>query len=206
MTLPDVAAQPNESDEVRAQRALAGVAGWRVVHTTDGKHAAHSIHKVKATNGVGRAIDLGDRRGPSSSSTWLLDINEAVLRLVPLSMIVELIYGGDGNVCVKNGRIVDGYAVYGADVMAAHLNHVHFAVIEGFIYNGSQEVTTPMPDDPNLPDIVGPVQFATAGFGPDGVCTGYYIFSHATGELHGFGPGAKFYGRSEVTKLVTLNG
>lgn len=200
----DVPIQANESDEVRALRALAGIAGWCVKHTTDGGHVKGSLHKVKATNGTGRAVDLADRRGPSWNSTWLLAINEAVLHLVPLSMISELIYGGDGAVCVKNGRIVDGHATYGDVGMAAHLNHVHFAVIPGFTYNGSQEVATPMPDDdPNAPNITGPVQLAIAGFNQNGVCQGYYIFSHATGELHSFGPGAVFYGRSEVTKLVT---
>lgn len=207
MTQRDIPIQPDESDEVRALRRLAAIAGWCVTHTTDGAHITNSLHKVKATNGKGRAVDLADRRGSSSNSAWLLAINEAVLRLVPLSMISELIYGGDNNVCVKNGRIVDGDVVYsakdedGLTTMEKHLNHVHFAVILGFTYNGSQEVAVP-DNDPNLPDIVGPVEFAIAGSDANGVCQGYYIFSHATGELHSFGPGAKFYGRSEVTKLV----
>lgn len=197
MTQRDIAVQPDETEVTAALRRLAGIMGWAVMHTTDGAHSATSYHFS------GRAVDLAGRSGPGWDSSELLAINEGIVQVVPLSMIAELIYSGPGNVCVKRGRIVDGLAAYGPAVMSRHHNHVHFAVIDTFTYNGSQEVAPPMPDDPNLPDIVGPVQFATAGFGPDGVCTGYYIFSHATGELHSFGPGAKFYGRSEVTKLVT---
>jgi hypothetical protein len=179
---------------------LAGIAGWCVTSTTGGSHADKSLHYVKATNGKGRAVDLASRTGPGDVA-GLLAINEQIIQLIPLSMISELIFAG--GVCVKNGRIVDGTKVFGATVMAAHNNHNHLAVIEGFTYNGSQEVAVP-DNNPDLPDIVGPVQFAIAGADQNGICQGYYIFSHATGELHSFGPGAKFYGRSEVTKLVTM--
>lgn len=209
MTQRDLPVQADESAEDHALRALAGIAGWAVMHTTDGQHANGSLHKVLATTGIGRAVDLADRSGPGWDSEQLLAINEAVIRLIPLSMIAELIYAGPGGICVKNGQILDGrngrltaLAVYGQTVLDGHHNHVHLAVIRGFTYNGSQEVAAPMPDDPNLPNIVGPVQFAIAGSDQSGTCTGYYIFSHATGELHSFGPGAPFYGRSEVVKLV----
>lgn len=203
MTQADLPPQANESDEVRALRALAAVAGWCVTFTTNGAHAATSLHKVKATNGYGRAVDLADRAGPGVDTVALLAINEGVRRLVPAPLIAELIYAGPGGICMKDGQVVGGLSVYGDAVMAEHHNHVHLGVTPGFIYNGAQEVTTPMPDDPNLPNIIGPVEFAIAGSDANGVCTGYYVFSHATGELHSFGPGAKFYGRSEVTKLVT---
>jgi len=175
-----------------ALRTLASIMGWAVMSTTDGAHTETSYHYA------GRAVDLADRAGPSWDSEQLLAINEGVIRVLPLSMISELIYGGPGNICVRNGKVYTGY---GADLLGRHRNHVHLAVVADFRYNGAQEIA--MPDnDPNLPDIVGPVQFATAGSDQNGVCQGYYIFSHATGELHSFGPGAKFYGRSEVTKLV----
>lgn len=196
MTQPDIPVQPGETEVTAALRALAGIAGWCVTHTTDGAHAKASLHYA------GRAVDLADRSGPGTDTSQLLAINEQVIQLVPLSMISELIYAGPGNVCVQNGKLVSGLSVYGPAVMAEHHNHVHLGVIATFTYNGAQEVAT-MPDDPNLPNIVGPVQFAIAGSDADGTCTGYYVFSHATGELHSFGPGAKFYGRSEVTKLVT---
>lgn len=198
MTQRDLPVRPDETAVTAALRRLAGIMGWAVMHTTDGAHSATSYHYAKSG---ARAVDLAARSGPGVDTSELLAINEGVIQVIPLSMISELIYGGPGNVCVKNGKIVDGMVAYGPIVMSRHRNHVHLAVVATFTYNGSQEVT--MPDnDPNSPDITGPVQFATAGFNQDGVCTGYYIFSHATGELHSFGPGAQFYGRSEVTKLV----
>lgn len=206
MTQPDLPPQPNESDEVRALRALARIAGWAVTHTTDGTHALHSLHKIPATNGYGRAVDLADRSGPGYDTTQLLAINEQVLQLVPLQMISELIYAGPHAICVKNGILLDGkngrltaLEVYGETVLDEHHNHVHLGVIPGFRYNGAQEVASPMADDPNLPNITGPVMFTVAGWDASGRCQGYYIFSQKTGELHAFGPGAVFYGRSEVT-------
>lgn len=54
-----------------------------------------------------------------------------------------------------------------------------------------------MPDDPNLPNISGPIQVQFC-INQDGVCQGYYYVSLRTGELHAWGPGAVYYGRSEV--------
>ena len=197
MTQRDIPVQPGETAVTAALRTLAGIMGWAVTSTTDGAHTKTSYHYS------GRAVDLASRAGPGVDTSDLLAINEGVVQVLPLSMITELIYGGPGNVCVKNGRIVSGLAVYGPAVLERHRNHVHLAVVESFTYNGSQEVAVP-DNDPNMPDIVGPVEFAIAGSDANGICQGYYIFSHATGELHSFGPGARFYGRSEVTKLVTM--
>jgi hypothetical protein len=55
-----------------------------------------------------------------------------------------------------------------------------------------------MPDDPNVPNITGPLTFHPI-VDSQGITQGYYIFSPTTGELHGHGPGAKYYGRSEDT-------
>jgi hypothetical protein len=196
MTQRDLPIQKDETEVTAALRRLAGIFGWAVMHTTDGGHSETSYHHS------GRAVDLAAREGPGVDTSALLSIDEQIVQVLPLSMISELIYSGPGNVCVKNGRVVAGLASYGPDVMSRHHNHVHLAVVATFTYNGSQEVATPMPDDPNLPNIVGPVELAVL-WNSNGDCTGYFIFSHATGELHSFGPGAKFYGRSEVTKLVT---
>lgn len=192
MTQRDIPIQPDETRVTAALRTLAGLMGWAVTHTTDGDHSDQSLHYAR--NGA-RAVDLAARSGPSVDSDALLAIDEAIIRVIPLSMITELIYGGPHNVCVKNGRIVDGPTLYGADVMRSHHNHVHLAVVPTFTYNGAQEVH--LPNNPDLPDITGPVEFHPLS-NSDGEATGYYIFSTKTGELHSFGPGAKFYGRSEV--------
>lgn len=196
MAQADTPVRPDESDEVRALRRLAYVAGWCVTSTTGGNHSPRSLHFAPATNGRGRAVDLADRRGPSTSSTWLLEINEAIVRLLPLSMIQELIYGGPGAFCVKDGRRVDGRVVY-SSVIDAHRNHVHLAVTVGFRFDVTPEVP-PMPDDPTIPNIRGPIQFHPI-VNADGQCTGYYFVSLSTGEVHGWGEGARFHGRSEVT-------
>ena len=53
-----------------------------------------------------------------------------------------------------------------------------------------------VPDDPNLPNLPD-IKWFLPIVGSDGVCKGYYIVS-SDGQLHAFGPGAPFYGRSEV--------
>lgn len=198
MAQRDIAVQPGETEVTAALRRLALIMGWAVTSTTNGAHSRTSHHYS------GRAVDLAARSGPGWDSSELLAINEGVIRVLPLSMISELIHSGPGNICVKNGRIVDGMATYGPAVMDRHHDHVHLAVVASFTYNGSQEVAKPMvvTNNPDLPDIVGPVQLSVLQ-NSNGECTGYFIFSEATGELHGFGPGAKFHGRSEVVKLIS---
>lgn len=186
--LNDVAVQPGESEEVRALRVLARVAGWRVTHTTDGSHASGSFHKVEATNGRGRAVDLADPAGPGSDTHELFKINHDVLRLLPLSMIAELIYGGMGAVCVKSGKIVDGLKVYGIDVMRAHKDHVHLAVIAGFIYQGGPSMPT---DDPNRPNSNAPI----VGMAATPTGKGYWLCA-ADGGVFAFGD-AVHYGTME---------
>lgn len=57
-----------------------------------------------------------------------------------------------------------------------------------------EETVADNPDLPNLPDIKFFVPIVNA---QTGECRGYYIVA-ADGQLHAFGPGAPFYGRSEV--------
>ena len=59
-----------------------------------------------------------------------------------------------------------------------------------------QNQETPMADNPDLPNIEGPLELKVL-VDQAGNCTGYAIFSISTGELHGYGPGWKYYGRSE---------
>ena len=188
MVQRDISVQPGETEVTAALRAMARIMGWAVTSTMR-PHSGTSYHRV------GQAVDLADRDGPGWDTPALLRINEQIFFTIPHALILELIYAGPGNVCVKNGKI----ATYPRSVMDRHHNHVHLAVVPTFIYSGSQEVA--VANDPNLPDIVGPVQLQVL-FNSAGECTGYFIFSHSTGELHGFGPGARFHGRSEVVKLV----
>jgi hypothetical protein len=186
MTQRDIPVQPGETPVTAALRVLALIMDWAVMSTTDGAHTATSYHYS------GRAVDLAAREGPGVDTSALLAINEGVIRALPLSMISELIYAGPGNICVKNGKVIAGY---GADVMSRHHNHVHLAVVATFTYNGGGPVAD-NPDLPNLPDIMG---FYPVINNATGSCTGYYILAK-DGELHAFGPGAQFYGRSEVVE------
>lgn len=182
----DIPIQPNESDEVRALRQLAQIGGWCVTHTTDGRHAENSLHKIKATNGYGRAVDLAAREASGWDTEALLRINEQVLQLLPLSMISELIYAGLGGICVKNGRMVDGQTVYGPIVLAAHHDHVHLAVIAGFTYNGGPPMAPA--DDPNRVNVNAPI----VGIAVTPTGNGYYLVG-ADGGVFTFGD-AKLFG------------
>lgn len=195
MTQLDIPIQhvPPETATTGALRRYAGLMGWCVTHTTDGKHALHSLHYQ------GRAVDLADRAGPGWDSEQLMSINHEIVATLPHSFISELIYAGPGGICMHNGEVVNGLRTYGADVMAEHHNHVHLGVIPTFVYNGSQEVPAPMADDPNLPNLPDIMGFYPVINSTTGECTGYYILAK-DGELHAFGPGAKFYGRSEVVQ------
>lgn len=54
-----------------------------------------------------------------------------------------------------------------------------------------------MPDDPNLPNLPDIKFFIPIVNAQTGECRGYYIVA-SDGQLHAFGPGAPFHGRSEV--------
>lgn len=56
---------------------------------------------------------------------------------------------------------------------------------------------TSMADDPNLPNLPDIKFFIPIVNAQTGECRGYYIVA-SDGQLHAFGPGAPFYGRSEV--------
>ena len=185
----DAPVQPDETPVTAALRRFAGVMGWCVTSTTGGAHTQTSHHYT------GRAVDLAARSGPGRDTSDLLAINEGIVQVLPLSMITELIYSGPGNVCVKKGHIVAGKAAYGLPVMSRHHDHVHLAVIDSFTYNGTLEES--MADDPNLPNLPDIMGFYPVVNTATGVATGYYILAK-DGQLHAFGPGAQFYGRSEV--------
>lgn len=128
-----IQSNPPETAVTAALRQLAAYAGWCVTHTTDGGHAKTSLHYS------GRAVDLADFSGATWDSAQLLEINQEILKLVPLPQISELIYSGPGGVCVKNGVILDGKNgrpkatnVYDTYTMSIHHNHNHFGVPANF--------------------------------------------------------------------------
>lgn len=192
MTQQSIAVQPRETAVTASLRRLAIARGWTVTHTTDGVHATYSLHYV------GRAVDLADPAGPGVDTPQLLRINRDIVSFVPHRYISELIYAGPGAVCMKNGVRVNGDGVYGLTTMDEHHNHVHLGVTADFTYSTSQPGGSPsMPDDPNIPNIPDIKFFFPVVNTTTGESTGYYIVA-SDGELHAFGPGAKFFGRSEV--------
>lgn len=51
-------------------------------------------------------------------------------------------------------------------------------------------------DNPELHNLEGPLSFHLLQ-DQNGFCTGYVLFGTTTGEVHGYGPGWKYWGRSE---------
>jgi hypothetical protein len=147
----DIPVQPGETAVTAALRVLAGVMGWAVMHTTAGAHSPTSYHYPASG---ARAVDLAGRSGPGRDTSELLAIDEGIIRVVPLSMIEELIYSGPGNVCVKHGRIVNGTVAYGSAVMSRHHDHVHLAVVSTFTYQGGPAMPA---DDPNRTNVNAPI-------------------------------------------------
>lgn len=89
-----------------------------------------------------------------------------------------------------------------------HTKHMHVS-IRAACRDDTSPWWTPLPvtvpskepamtDDPSLPNISGPLTFHPI-VDSGGIVQGYYIFSPSTGELHGHGPGAPYFGRSEDT-------
>lgn len=177
----DIPVQPGETLVTAALRKMAKVMGWAVTSTTNGAHAKTSHHYS------GRAVDLAAREGPGRDTSALLEINEEIIRYIPLSMISELIYSGPGNICVKNGKVIPTYT---ADIMGRHHDHVHLAVISSFRYSGPEEPA--MPEDPN----VHKTQARIVAFEVTPSGDGYYIVT-ADGAVFAFGD-AKYLGRVEA--------
>ena len=184
MAQRDIPVQPGETAVTAALRRFAGLMDWAVTATTNGAHAKTSYHYS------GRAVDLAARSGPGVDTPELLAINEGVVQVIPLSMISELIYGGPGNLCVKNGRIVAGLAAYGATVLDRHRNHVHLAVVSDFTYSGGSMA----PDDPNRVNINAPI----VGMAATPTGRGYWLVA-ADGGIFAFGD-ATFLGNVEYVK------
>lgn len=192
------------SREVQAILAYVESSGlpYRVTDVNGPGHTAGSYHYAKGTGGDGLAVDFA---GVIPGVTAVTEVQMAAIYRAFLDVahqLAELIYSGAGVThAIKNGKRVDGQTYYGPLTWADHRDHVHVAVPRGiFLTPLSHPLRTMevvMADDPNLPNINGPATFHPVINTTTGECTGYYIFSPETVELHSFGPGAKWYGRSE---------
>lgn len=171
---------------------------------------AGSFHAAKGTDGMGLAVDFaGVTSGVTMATARQMGaIYRAFLDVA--GQLAELIYSGwdvdsrPVTVAVKNGRRVNGASFYGPVEWARHYNHVHVAVPRGVFLSAvtpSRYLATdreePMPDNPDLPNLPDIKFFVPIVNATTGECRGYYIVS-ADGQLHAFGPGAPYYGRSEV--------
>jgi hypothetical protein len=170
---------PVESLEDAALRTLAAQIGARVTATNGGTpgvtHAKLSLHYAAGTGGMGEAADLAEA-APSADSPGLLRINIAALRAIPLGQLAELIYAGPGGICVKNGAIVNGNAVYGATVMAEHHNHVHVGVHLGFRWSAPSKEATVSDAPPDYALSGTPCAIAPV-FDSTGKVLGYYVMT-----------------------------
>lgn len=155
-----------------------------VGQTTGGKHTPGSLHYA------GRARDYG--RSDSDLPTIL---NELLPFAVGPDYRLQELYGL--STYWKHGRVITP----SADLRASHQDHVHAALREhATLPRPSRPLPEEpvMPDDnPDVPNITGPVELHLV-IAVSGMCTGYYIFSPTTGEIHAHGPGATYHGRSEV--------
>jgi hypothetical protein len=162
-----------------ASREVEGIIGYlartnvpfRVTSTTGGVHVASSYHYRQGTGGVGLAVDFAGPV-PSEDSPALKAIYDAFKPV--RSQLAELLYG-----------------------IALHHDHVHVAVPLGTFLAPSLFPEVTVPDDPNLPNLFDVKFFVPIVRESDGFCTGYYFVS-SKGEVHSFGPGAPYHGRSEV--------
>lgn len=176
---------------------------YRVSDISGPGHATGSYHYAPGTGGVGLAVDLAGAV-PGVTPTTVAQMGGIYRALLTVaSHLAELIHNGPGTgTAIHNGRPVDGATFYGPVTWADHHDHVHVAVPRGtFLEPLSHPPGTvqegPMADDPNLPNLPDIAGFYPVVNTTTGECTGYYILAK-DGELHAYGPGAPYYGRSEV--------
>lgn len=149
-------------------------------------HSPGSYHCRPGTNGQGLAADFA---GPSTGAvaSELLPIWSNLVNGHEQNY-AELIYAG-APYCIKDGKRVNGWQVYGGTVMRAHYNHVHAAVNKGTFL-------VPMPDPSQVkenivPDIEVWAEPVSISVTPSG--KGYYILCK-DGGVFSFGD-AVYFGR-----------
>lgn len=153
--------------------------------TTGGEHAKGSYHYR------GLARDYGRSKS---------DMPAIITELLPFAVgpdhrLAELF--GSSTYWKDGGLITPSKGLF-----HAHQDHVHVALRPGAQLPKPAKAVPPLEvkmNAPDVPDITGPVVLHVI-VDQAGHCTGYYVISPTTGEIHAYGPGAPFYGRSEVTK------
>jgi hypothetical protein len=162
---------------------------------TPGVHSATGLHYAQGTGGQGRAVDVAgpipygvDPVGGRAAMLAICHVLEPFEHLVAELICSHLPYS------IKNGRRVDRYAI------DDHWDHIHLGVGLGVFLvplPAQRPEITIVPDDPNLPNLPNIKFFVPVINTTTGEARGYYIVAD-DGELHAFGPGAPFFGRSEV--------
>lgn len=135
------------------------------------------VHTPTSWHYQGLAVDFA---GPVPG-VGLDAVYSALAPLAPVAL--ELFY--------KQNLWKNGKRITNAGITASHQNHVHIAVPVGWRFT-----EVPVPDDPQLPNLFD-IKFFVPVVDATGMCKGYYMVS-SKGEVHAHGPGAVYYGRSEV--------
>lgn len=167
----------------------------RITSITGGEHVPSSYHYKRGTGGVGLAVDIAGpipyNADPAGAKAAMMAICK---ELEPYHHSFAELICSHLSYSIKAGKKVPRMSVL------THYNHIHLAVAKGVILAQPTDLeATVVPDDPNLPNIEGPCTFHPVINNTTGECRGYYIFAPETVELHSYGPGAGYFGRSEDT-------
>lgn len=161
-----------------------------------------SYHEQKGTDGLGLAVDLAGTTPGINRATviQMTALYHALLDLAP--QLAELIYNAPGiTVAVKDGRRVDGAAVYGPVTWADHRDHIHVAVPRGVFLTPLSHPLGTIPaggamaaDDPNRTNVNAPI----AGIAATPTGRGYWLVG-MDGGVFAFGD-AEYLGGLEYVK------
>jgi hypothetical protein len=142
--------------------------------------------------GLMRGAHTAHKNSNSFGICWIGNYNDRAPKVQQLDSTRQLIATLIQRNVLRPGAVVLGHR----DVFST-------ACPGNRLYNLLPEIRNPwrgstMPDDPNLPNIEGPLTLNTV-VDSNGVCWGYYIFSTKTGELHAHGDPdhVKYWNRSE---------
>lgn len=155
--------------------------------------AAHTIRNPSSDHELGNAWDLTHDPDHGVNCHLLAQVVIADPR------IKYVIWDGQ----IWNPAVSPMWRMYGGT--NPHRTHMHVSIKAACrndtspwfahpVFRSSKEPA--VADNPDLPNITGPLTFHPI-VDANGICQGYYIFAPSTGEVHGHGPGARWYGRSE---------